>query len=350
VRASPGGRAAGGGGRGSAPPPPRPPLGDPRTSRDSRACSRRRCARRVAPIGDVSCLGAGGGRQRHVAQTWPGEATRSDALVALAWARRGGGPPQGRTACRQQRSPVHGGRYLPNRSISVSVALRAPGVAGRSGACCAAPPADRAGASATGEDCRAPRNAGRAAPAPPQSGPRRSHPEVSREAYAHVRPPTGQNKPPRARHVAARSVADRSDTSPAPVGRDMSSLTPRASPSIAPARNSRSRSPESKRERSNAFYLSPSPTARNHWESGPSRGRTTSTTPNRHSSARLQRSPRRVRGDLNLRPSRSSRAGLTLGVSDRARCASDSAVVRQALSRRSSRSTSQRDCQLRSAA
>jgi len=31
---------------------------------------------------------------------------------------------------------------------------------------------------------------------------------------------------------------------------------------------------ESKRARSNAFYLSPSPTARNHWESGPSGGRT----------------------------------------------------------------------------
>ena len=50
---------------------------------------------------------------------------------------------------------------------------------------------------------------------------------------------------------------------------------------------------ESKRARSNAFYLSPSPMARNHWESGPSGGRTTSTTPNRRRSARLQRDPRR---------------------------------------------------------
>ncbi len=31
---------------------------------------------------------------------------------------------------------------------------------------------------------------------------------------------------------------------------------------------------ESNRARSNAFYLSPSPTARNHWKSGPSAGRT----------------------------------------------------------------------------
>jgi hypothetical protein len=31
---------------------------------------------------------------------------------------------------------------------------------------------------------------------------------------------------------------------------------------------------ESNRATGNAFYLSPSPTARNHWESGPSGGRT----------------------------------------------------------------------------
>jgi hypothetical protein len=56
------------------------------------------------------------------------------------------------------------------------------------------------------------------------------------------------------------------------------------------------RTSESNRATGNAFYLSPSPTARNHWESGPSGGRT-----NRHDSeqtpARIdwQRDPQRNR-------------------------------------------------------
>ncbi len=80
------------------------------------------------------------------------------------WARA---PQAGRLRGNRLPTATVVGRYLPNRSISVSVAMRAPGVAGRSRACCAAPPADRVGASATGEDRRVPRNAGRAAAAPP---------------------------------------------------------------------------------------------------------------------------------------------------------------------------------------
>jgi hypothetical protein len=103
---------------------------------------------------------------------------------------------------------------LPDSSFSVSVAADAPGVAGRPGAYCV-PTIARAGASATGEDRRAPRNAGRAAPARPRSGPRRSHPGVSREAYTDVRPPTGQNKPPR-RATRRRSIAHQATRRPRP--------------------------------------------------------------------------------------------------------------------------------------
>jgi hypothetical protein len=46
--------------------------------------------------------------------------------------------------------------------------------------------------------------------------------------------------------------------------------TPSKAASLLPA----TRTSESNRATGNAFYLSPSPTARNHWESGPSGGRT----------------------------------------------------------------------------
>jgi hypothetical protein len=117
---------------------------------------------------------------------------------------------------RQRGSPSRWRR--PNRSISVSVGLRAHGAAGWPRACCALP-ADRAGGSATGEDRRASRNAGRAAAARPRSRLRRSRPGSLQRGIRACSSTdwTGQ--------IAGRRLA-RSDLAPPPVSGSGFALTP----------------------------------------------------------------------------------------------------------------------------